>query len=219
MLWIEKQVKSSPLSRSSHGVSIVDNTIYMFGGEHEARTPVGSDVYSLDLSQASLEWRKVSASGDIPSSRFGHGQCSVGPVLYVFGGRMGTAIDEKLLNDLYKLDTRTNVWSKVEYTGDVPCPRSFHSMVAHGSSIFVFGGCPETGRLADLHCYDTKTSIWTRLETGPMEGRGGTPLVVTPDGDLFVIGGFAGREMADIHKYNIATNKWETMAQVSRKTI
>ena len=129
---------------------------------------------------------------------------------------MGTAIDEKLLNDLYKLDTRTNVWSQVQVSGDVPCARSFHSMVARGSSIFVFGGCPETGRLADLHHYDTETSTWTRLETGPMEGRGGTPLVATPAGDLFVIGGFAGREMADIHKYNIATNKWETMAQVSR---
>ena len=207
-------MKCSPVSRSSHGVSIVDNTVYMFGGEHEARTPVANDLHSLDLSQATLEWRKVAVTGDVPSARFGHGQCSVGPFLYVFGGRQGTAIDEKLLNDLYKFDTRTNVWSQVHVSGDVPCARSFHSMVARGSSIFVFGGCPETGRLADLHHYDTETSTWTRLETGPMEGRGGTPLVATPAGDLFVIGGFAGREMGDIHKYNISTNKWETMKEV-----
>ena len=89
MLWTEKEVKSSPVSRSSHGVSIVGDTVYMFGGEHEARTPVANDLHSLDLSQATLEWRKVAVTGDVPSARFGHGQCSVGPFLYVFGGRQG----------------------------------------------------------------------------------------------------------------------------------
>ena len=157
----------------------------------------------------------VEARGEIPSARFGHGQCSVGHCLYVFGGRMGTAVDEKLLNDLYKFDTQTSTWSRVSCSGEVPCERSYHSMVSTGSTIFVFGGCPAVGRLADLHCLDTETGVWRRLASGEMEGRGGTPLTLSPDGRaLYVVGGFAGREMADIHRFDMETNTWTREEQV-----
>jgi len=218
MKWTEIKVSDSPVSRSSHGISVIKNIVFMFGGEHDARTPLASDVYSFDLTDVTPKWTKVSASGEAPSARFGHGQCSVGESIYVFGGRMGTAIDEKLLNDLYKFDTCTNTWSRVSTSGHVPCPRSYHSMVSNGEHIYVFGGCPEKGRLADLHCLDTRTNEWSALETGPMEGRGGTPFAAIPGGELYVIGGFAGSECAgretnDIHKYNIASNKWQTLEE------
>ena len=208
-----------PVSRSSHRVSVIGDRLYMFGGEHEARTPVASQLHALDLTEgAEGDWTVVAAKGDIPSARFGHGMCSVGSSLYVFGGRMGTAIDEKLLNDVYKFDTVTSTWSKVTCSGAVPCERSYHSMVSHGSSVYVFGGCPAAGRLADLHCLDTETAVWTALPSGGMEGRGGTPLAVTPDGSaLYVVGGFAGREMADIHRFDIASNTWSREEQVGVK--
>ena len=115
---------------------------------------------------------------------------------------------------MYKFDTITCTWSRVSVSGSAPCPRSYHSLVSHGACLYVFGGCPQEGRLADLHSLDTETGVWTKLEAGPMEGRGGTPLAVTRDGDIFVVGGFAGREMADIHKYSIKEGKWTTMKEV-----
>ena len=153
-------------------------------------------------------------SGTAPSPRFGHGQCVVGQSLYVFGGRQGTAIDEKLLNDMHMLDTVSGVWTEVSTSGDPPCPRSYHSMVAHGQCLYVFGGCPEQGRRADLYQYDTVTRTWSPLRSGPMEGRGGTPLAVV-NGHIFVVGGFAGREMSDIHSYNIQDNTWTTLGKVT----
>ena len=177
----------------------------------------GSQLHALQLKEGGEgEWRLVEAKGDIPSARFGHSLCSVGSSLFMFGGREGTAIDEKLLNDLYKFDCETSTWSLVTCTGSVPCPRSFQSMVATDSGLlFVFGGCPAAGRLADLHQVDTKTGVWSQLPSGEMEGRGGTPLVITPDGSsLYVVGGFAGREMADIHRFDIASKTWSREAQV-----
>ena len=115
-------------------------------------------------------------------------------------------------------------------------------MVSCGSYIYVFGGCPAVGRLADLHQLDTETGVWSQLPSGDMEvcgrargsfknitggmvggsrhlfilqGRGGTPLTVSPDGSsLFVVGGFAGREMADIHRFDIASKTWKKEEQV-----
>ena len=141
MKWTECPVSSPcpgvlPLSRSSHGVSIIGDRLFMFGGEHEARTPVGSEVWALDLkTDGGMEWRALKAQGEPPSPRsvityhnqsvhsqfilprFGHGQCAVGSDVYIFGGRQGTAIDEKLLNDVHKFDTRTCTWSRVPVSG------------------------------------------------------------------------------------------------------
>ena len=80
----------------------------------------------------------------------------MGKSIFVFGGRMGTSIDEKLLNDLWMFDTDSKTWSEVEANGDVPSPRSFHSSVVIGESIYVFGGCPAEGRQSDLHRFDSK---------------------------------------------------------------
>ena len=160
------------------------------------------------------EWTQVPVSGGAPSPRFGHGFCSYDKYLCVFGGRQGTAIDEKLLNDFYMFDTGAGSWTCVSTSGDVPCPRSFHSMVSYNDKLYVFGGCPETGRLADLHSLDMKTMTWTTLSPGPMEGRGGTPLAVTSNGCIYVVGGFAGRETDDMHKYCISSDTWSTLTEV-----
>ena len=161
-------------------------------------------------------WRLVEAKGEIPSARFGHSMCAVGSSLFLFGGREGTAIDERLLNDLYRFDCETSTWSLVSSSGSLPCPRSYHSMVAATcGTLYVFGGCPAAGRLADLHQLDTKTGLWSQLPSGEMEGRGGTPLALAQDGSsLYVVGGFAGREMADIHRFDIASKTWSKEEQV-----
>ena len=41
MKWSE--IKTNfPVARSSHKISVIGDTLYMFGGEHEARTPIGN---------------------------------------------------------------------------------------------------------------------------------------------------------------------------------
>ena len=53
----------------------------------------------------------------------------MGKSIYVFGGRMGTSIDEKLLDDLWAFDTDSKTWSEVDAKdkeSEAPSPRSFH---------------------------------------------------------------------------------------------
>jgi hypothetical protein len=44
--------------------------------------------------------------------------------------------------------------------GTPPVARSYHTMAAVGSKLYVFGGCCISGRLNDLHCFNTETSTW-----------------------------------------------------------
>ena len=76
MKWTEGKVTSpaggGPVSRSSHGVSVIGDTLYLWGGEHEARTPVDTNMWAVDLKkEGSMEWRIVPSKGEPPSQRSG----------------------------------------------------------------------------------------------------------------------------------------------------
>jgi len=192
----------------------------MFGGEHSARHPVNDTLYALNLGTTEPAWREVKVTGDTPSPRFGHAQAVIGDSIYFFGGRMGVAIDEKLLNDLFLFNTKTSVWTKVDQVGTPPSPRSFHKMVSAGGKLYVYGGCPSEGRLSDLHVFDPAGGVWTTLETGQMEGRGGAGLAVDSQGSaLLLVGGFAGREMKDIHRFDLADKKWSKQSAEMTKAV
>jgi len=219
LVWKELATAESPTDRSSHGISVVGDSLYLFGGEHTARTPVPSTLHVLDMNSSHLKWRTEEVSGSPPSQRFGHAQVTIGDCIYVFGGRAGTQIDELLMNDLHKFDTKTRTWTAVDTKGDLPSPRSFHKMVALKNKLYVFGGCPAKGRLADLHMFDPHTSQWTKLPESPMEGRGGAAFAavgVFPswgEGKLMVLGGFAGREVGDIWEFDVATETWSCLSE------
>lgn len=54
-----------PCTRSSHDISIINNILYVFGGEHIARTPIDSNLYYLDLSNLTndCEWKIAEYTG------------------------------------------------------------------------------------------------------------------------------------------------------------
>ena len=62
--WSEVKAPKVPLARSSHGVSVVGDTLFMFGGEHSARDPIGTEVHSLDLGADSPQWVEVAVQGE-----------------------------------------------------------------------------------------------------------------------------------------------------------
>lgn len=217
LVWKELKAEETPTPRSSHGISVVGDSLYLFGGEHTARTPVPSTLHVLEMNSSELKWKSEEVKGTPPSPRFGHAQATIGHCIYVFGGRAGTQIDELLMNDLHKFDTKTRTWTAVDTQGDLPSPRSFHKMVALGDKLYVFGGCPAKGRLADLHLFDPDTSEWTRLPESPMEGRGGAAFaavrVSSSQDKLMVLGGFAGREVGDIWEFDVASKTWSCLSE------
>ena len=157
----------SPIERSSHGASIIHDTLYVFGGENTARVPIDSSMYSINISpeeltKATPAWRKIEATDNNPIPRIAHAQAVIGDKIYIFGGRQGIQMDESPLNDLHYFDVKKETWTQVKVQGETPSPRSFHQMVSVSSSLFVFGGCGNDGRLSDLHEFDTVTKTWKK---------------------------------------------------------
>jgi N-acetylneuraminic acid mutarotase len=160
------------------------------------------------------QWKCAPSTAVRPPPRVAHTQVAVSDQhVYVFGGRAGITMEEQPMNDLWKLDTETLEWTKVEpaVASSAPSPRSFHRMVAVEQSIYIFGGCSADGRLADLFQFDLTTNKWQELGASPLlRGRGGANLLVLQnEQQLAVIAGFAGEETNDGHRFDLSTNKWQ----------
>lgn len=219
-----------PLSRSSHGLSMVQNKsrLVLYGGEHIARTPLepNQQTWAVDVAADGSvgPWRLIQpADGVTPPARVAHAQAVYNDnIIYIFGGRSGILMHECGMNDLWKLDCSgepgTETWSLVEpdvTKGDGDAPpeeRSFHKMLCIGSNLYVFGGCSTNhGRLADVYRFDIENNTWHNMGTSHfLRGRGGANLIPLASGTkLAVVAGFCGEETNDGHCFDVATGQWD----------
>lgn len=212
----------SPIARSSHGLSLLQNgsRLILLGGEHVARTPIeaSNSYWAADLVDQEWKWRilETPKGEEAPPERIAHAQAAYDDkYVYIFGGRAGITMEEKAMNDLWKLDCSgeggTEKWTQVEAKdGNPPEARSFHKMICMGKNLYVFGGCSAAhGRLADLHRFDLETETWHALGSSQLRGRGGPNLIPLCSGQkIGIVAGFAGEETADGHVYDIAAGKW-----------
>lgn len=205
----------SPKPRSSHGLSLVDGYLVLYGGEHVARHPLTEEAGWI-LNLADLTWSRLPTDGVTPPSRLAHAQCVHDGSVYIFGGRAGVDMSEAAMNDLWRLDLSTKTWSQVETKGDAPEPRSFHRIACVGDSLFVFGGCGAQGRLADLYRLDMATLTWENIGPSQLRGRGGANLIVL-NNKLSVVAGFAGEESADGQCYDPTSKSWEEATELTSK--
>ena len=88
--WIEK--KSLDISLKNHTCSVLDNNIYVFGGQTSSNT-ISSKVFKYDPN--SDTWSYVT---DMKTPRRGLGSAVIGNEIYVFGG----------------IDDNNNITNKVE---------------------------------------------------------------------------------------------------------
>lgn len=147
-------------------------------------------------------------TGREPQPLVGASTTILGDTLYVFGGRAISKQTPVLTNDLYALDLKTRVWTKIQATGDIPAPRYFHSTNALGETKLVcFGGMAppqnpsspgrqsartpmtEVIMMNDIHIFDIETNIWTYIpcEYRP-EGRYAHCATVLPSWGVYTSG-------------------------------
>lgn len=132
-----------PVERSSHSITAVGDKLFLFGGEHDPRVPIGSDVFVYDLGNST--WSVLQTSGTPPSPRVAHAAAAIGSNLWFYGGRRGVAMGEGALGDLFVLDTMTGAWTSLPTQGTAPPDRSYHAMTAAGAKLYVFGGASGMG--------------------------------------------------------------------------
>ena len=74
IVWKQLKVEDfNFVPRSSHGVSIIDDFLYVFGGELKAREPIGPELWSLKIQDGPTLWAEEPTSdGTYPPPRYCH---------------------------------------------------------------------------------------------------------------------------------------------------
>ncbi|KAF4698729.1 Leucine-zipper-like transcriptional regulator 1, partial [Perkinsus olseni] len=127
--------------------------------------------------------------------------------LYVLGGYGGSG----RLDDLFKFDFNTRLWSQVHTKGETPTGRENNGAVVIKNNMYLFGGYSGYNWLNDFHCFNFDTSTWA-----PVEVKAGSPpstrfgYVSSVHGSVFfVFGGYDGQTwLNDMHEFDVDEGTW-----------
>ncbi|EDO49239.1 predicted protein [Nematostella vectensis] len=149
-------------------------------------------------------------TGPTPSPRTCHGMAAVGDKLFVFGGghKGADPVDD---NQMHVYNAETDSWSQLTTSGEQPCCRHGHIMVAIGTSIFLHGGMAGSDMFDDLFQFNTENNSWTKLNpTGDVPPSRTAHAAVAIGHRLYLFGGMNGLGMAldDFYVLETETCKW-----------
>ncbi|CAK9234020.1 unnamed protein product [Sphagnum troendelagicum] len=186
-----------PSARYQHAAEVVNNKLYVIGGNHNGRYL--NDVQFLDLK--TLEWSKVEKVPQSPlseqqkqlSSWFppcaGHSLIRWGTKLLAVAGHSKEPVDTVTVR---AFDTNTMTWTILDVHGKTPIARGGQSVTLVGSTLVMFGGEDSKRRLMnDLNILDLETLTWKAVDTSGTRPSPRSDHVAAAHGDryLFLFGG------------------------------
>lgn len=139
----------------------------MWGGRNNA--VACEDLSCFDTKK--LEWSTPAVTGMVPYAIDGHSACLIKNKMYIFGGF--EYITDQYSQEVHYLNLDTLKWSYVITKGTPPSHRDFHTAVAYGDRMYIYGGrgdvngpfstneeiyCPE------VYYLDTVTETWVNVK-------------------------------------------------------
>ncbi|XP_019423007.1 PREDICTED: acyl-CoA-binding domain-containing protein 4-like isoform X3 [Lupinus angustifolius] len=214
--WIASPVSGQrPKARYEHGAAVVQDKLYLYGGNHNGRYL--SDLHVLDL--RSLAWSKIEAKAGAESS-VTLSPCA-GHSLIPWENKLlsvaGHTKDPSEVIQVKVFDLQTSTWSDLKTYGKAPVSRGGQSVNLVGSSLIVFGGQDAKRTLLnDLHILDLETLTWDEIDAVgvPPSPRSDHTAAVHVDRYLLIFGGGSHATCYnDLHVLDMQTMKWSPPTQ------
>ncbi|KAM3290624.1 Acyl-CoA-binding domain-containing protein 4 [Capsicum chinense] len=165
--WVSPPISGPrPKARYEHGTAVIDDKMYIFGGNHNGWYL--SDLQALDLRSWTWSNVEVKTSGEasqVPAASFtGHSVIPwQGNKLISIGGHTK---DPSETMQVRVFDLQTLTWSNLKTYGKPPLSRGGHSVTPAGTSLAIFGGQDANRSLLnDLHILDLETMTWNEMDT------------------------------------------------------
>lgn len=114
-------------ARSCHGTAILDNLIYVVGGEQNGLILADTELFDPSAN----EWQSLAP---LNQPRTLHGVCAADGSLFAIGGIIGSSQTDSI----ERYNPVANSWVLLEHT--LTAPRAGMGVVSHGGLIFIAGG-------------------------------------------------------------------------------
>ncbi|ONM11177.1 Acyl-CoA binding protein [Zea mays] len=209
-----------PKPRYEHGATVLQNKMYIFGGNHNGRYL--SDLQALDLK--SLIWSKVDtkfqaepADSTITTQIApcaGHSLISWGNKFLSIAGHTKDPSEGITVKEF---DPHTCTWSIVKTYGKPPVSRGGQTVTLVGTTLVLFGG-EDAKRclLNDLHILDLETMTWDDVDAigNPPSPRSDHAAACHADRYLLIFGGGSHATcFNDLHVLDLQTMEWSRPKQ------
>ncbi|KAG8363835.1 hypothetical protein BUALT_Bualt19G0063500 [Buddleja alternifolia] len=213
--WVAPTVSGThPKGRYEHGAAVIDDKMYIFGGNHNGRYL--NDLQVLDM--RSWTWSRVEVRAGTDNMKTPCAGHSLIPwdgnkLLSVAGYTKNPS--ETLQVEVFDLQTCT--WSTLKTYGKPPVSRGGQSVTLVGTTLVIFGGQDaKRSLLNDLHILDLESMTWDEMETAgvPPSPRSDHAAAVHADRYLLIFGGGSHATcFNDLHVLDLQTMEWSRPTQ------
>jgi N-acetylneuraminic acid mutarotase len=146
--WTLVQIEGKKPALCGHSITRVNDKLFVFGGYDG--TKWANSLYILDPLKDKT-WTEPNVFG-VPMARGYHSAVLYNKYILVFAGFNGSDV----LNDIVALDIETLTWFLPDTcSGYFPQARNAHSMVLHGSQLYLFGGYNGSRDTNELYILET----------------------------------------------------------------
>lgn len=193
-------------SRYEADAAVLNNELYVCGGENEAGHQASCEKYDV----ASDSW---SAIASMPATRYAHGAAAHGGYLYVVGGRVAGTISATA----ERYDPSSDLWSPIASMGTA---RSYCPLVVIDDYIYAPSGYTASGVTTSVERYSPSSDSWeyvASMSCGSSAGHeavalGGKMYVVSanPAGDSCTQGNALYK--TGVQRYDPSTDSWDSVA-------
>lgn len=210
-----------PKPRYEHGAAVIDDKMYIFGGNHNGRYL--NDLQVLDL--RTWTWSKVEVKSGVESlespSPLPVPPCA-GHSLIPWGTNKllsiaGHTKDPSETIQVKVFDLQSGTWSTLKTYGKPPVSRGGQSVTVVGSSLVIFGGQDaKRSLLNDLHLLDLETLTWDEIDAVgvPPSPRSDHAAAVHAERYLLIFGGGSHATcFNDLHVLDLQAMEWSRPKQ------
>ncbi|MBA0833264.1 hypothetical protein Goarm_017588 [Gossypium armourianum] len=163
--WISPPITGqNPKARYQHGAAVLQEKMYIYGGNHNGRYL--GDLHVLDF--RSWTWSKVGTKAVESPSPVNIAPCA-GHSLIPWGNKLlsiaGHMKDPSETIQVKAFDLQTGTWSMLNTYGKPPVSRGGQSVNLVGTTLVIFGGQGANRTLLnDLYILDLETMTWDEID-------------------------------------------------------
>lgn len=119
--------------RFGHVACVYSGSMFVFGGWDGKKCL--NDLYQYSF--ITNIWYELKNSGEQPSPRYRHEGVVFRNSFFIFGG---VNESQTRFNDLYQFSFEIKEWKRINATGCIPTPRTFHRITIHSNLLISVGG-------------------------------------------------------------------------------